>query len=252
MTIRLNCDIGESFGPWTMGDDQLLMPYVDMANIACGFHASDPLVMQRTVALAVEHEVKIGAHPGYPDLQGFGRRSMNCSADEIYAMVQYQVGALQAIAKAQGARVEYVKPHGAMYNDMTADERLFDAVLRAIADLGEGMRLVVLATEDNQQNREQARQHGVSLWFEGFADRAYDDNGRLRSRNRADAVYQYNQKILDQVEAFAKKRPISSINGEPLDITIDTLCVHGDNPKSVETVKAIRSLIDEINNESSE
>lgn len=245
--ISLNADIGESFGSWVMGDDKLLMPHIDWANIACGFHASDPLTMLNTVKLAKQHQVRIGAHPAYPDLVGFGRRHMACTPDEITAMVQYQVGALQAIAQGQNEQVSYVKPHGALYNDMLSDGATFDAVCEAIKSLQkprqEALPLMVMATTENHAWQARAETFGVSLIFEGFADRAYDDDGRLRSRRHDNAVYSANDEILEQARRFSSGKPIISVNGLPLDIKIDSLCVHGDNPSAISTIKKLRELL---------
>lgn len=245
--ITLNADIGESFGAWKMGADELIMPHIDWANIACGFHASDPLTMHQTVKLAVSHNVTVGAHPAYPDLVGFGRRHMACKPEEITAMVQYQVGALQAIASSEGVSVGYVKPHGALYNDMLSDGAKFDAVCHAVAGLsqvvGKAIPLMVMATPENHAWRTRAAQFDVELIFEGFADRAYDDTGRLRSRQYSDAVYQTDEEIIRQGQLFASGQRIMSVNQQPLDISIDSLCVHGDNPKAIATIEKLRAIL---------
>ncbi|MCH2454595.1 MAG: 5-oxoprolinase subunit PxpA [Idiomarina sp.] len=243
--VTLNADIGESFGAWKMGADELIMPHIDCANIACGFHASDPLTMMDTVRLAKEYGVTIGAHPAYPDLVGFGRRHMVCKPEEVTAMVQYQVGALQGICAGERAKVEYVKPHGALYNDMLNDGPLFDAVCQAIAALqgNDVLPLMVMATPENHAWKERAAQFGVTLWFEGFADRAYDDNGKLRSRKHDDAVHSETEAMLEQAQAFTEGKPITSVNGTPLSIQIDSLCVHGDNPRAIDTVKQLREIV---------
>ncbi|WP_404399413.1 5-oxoprolinase subunit PxpA [Idiomarina seosinensis] len=244
-TISLNADIGESFGAWVMGADELIMPHIDCANVACGFHAADPLTMSRTLQLAKEHKVSVGAHPSYPDLVGFGRRHMACSAEEVTAMVQYQVGALQALAAGRQMSVDYVKPHGALYNDMLSDGNTFDAICEAIKALqrDDQVPLMIMATPHNQAWRKRAEEHGVTLIFEGFADRAYDDNGHLRSRQYSDAVFQNDEQIIEQAQRFNNGEKIKSVNGELLDIQIDSLCVHGDNPQAISTIKHIRSLL---------
>ncbi|MDV6314929.1 5-oxoprolinase subunit PxpA [Idiomarina sp. HP20-50] len=245
--ITLNSDIGESFGAWTMGADDLIMPHIDCANVACGFHASDPLTMLKTVKLAKQHNVTIGAHPAYPDLVGFGRRHMALKADEVTALIQYQVGALQGICAGQKTTVSYVKPHGALYGDMLSDGQQFDAVCEAIAalqsDYDTSLPLMVMATPENDAWRSRAKKLDVELWFEGFADRSYDDNGQLRSRSCSDAVHDDNDAIYAQAEAFAKGRPIESVSGKSLQIEIDSLCVHGDNPKTIETVEKLRDIV---------
>lgn len=249
--ITLNSDIGESFGAWKMGADDLIMPHIDCANVACGFHASDPLTMLKTVKLAKQHNVTIGAHPAYPDLVGFGRRHMALKPDEVTALIQYQVGALQGICAGEETEVKYVKPHGALYNDMLSDGQQFDAVCQAIAalqdDRHEPLPLMVMATPENDAWRHRAQQFGVELWFEGFADRAYDDNGQLRSRSNPDAVHGDVEAMYAQAEAFATGRAIESVSGKSLQIEIDSLCVHGDNPRAIETVEKLRSIVREAN-----
>ncbi|HYQ51819.1 MAG TPA: 5-oxoprolinase subunit PxpA, partial [Pseudomonas sp.] len=175
--LLLNCDMGESFGSWHMGLDAEVMPYIDCANIACGYHAGDPSTMRRTVALALQHGVTIGAHPAYPDLVGFGRRSMACSSEEIRDLLHYQIGALDGICKVLGGRVAYVKPHGALYNDMMADPLKLRAVLEAVAAYGSNLPLMLMATADDSAAQALGDEIGVPLWFEAFADRAYTASG---------------------------------------------------------------------------
>jgi 5-oxoprolinase (ATP-hydrolysing) subunit A len=183
--ILLNCDMGEGFGAWRMGDDALAMPLIDQANLACGFHAGDPLIMARSVALAVEHGVRIGAHPSYPDLQGFGRRHLQCSPEEVHALVLYQIGALDAFCRAAGGQLAYVKPHGALYNDLVRDDALLAAVLDACASYRKGLPLMVLALADNQRELCLADEADVPLMFEAFADRAYLADGSWRRAGSA-------------------------------------------------------------------
>ncbi|WP_447956552.1 5-oxoprolinase subunit PxpA [Vreelandella sp. EE7] len=240
----LNCDMGESFGNWTLGLDAEVMPYVDCANIACGYHASDPHVMRRTVALAAQHGVRIGAHPGYPDLMGFGRRSLACSAAEVEDMMLYQAGALAGICRAEGAELTYIKPHGAMYNDMAANLELLEGAMRAVRGFDANLPLMVMATADSAPHRELAAQMGVTLWFETFADRAYDANGHLVSRRLPGAVHQEQASIVAQAKALARGEPLTALDGTPFQLPCDTLCVHGDNPESVAAVRAIREAFD--------
>ncbi|MCY1272560.1 hypothetical protein D9M68_225000 [compost metagenome] len=242
--ILLNCDMGESFGAWRMGDDHLAMPLVDQANLACGFHAADPLTMQRTVALAVQHGVSIGAHPSYPDLAGFGRRHMSCSAEEVEALVLYQLGALDAFCRAAGTQLAYVKPHGALYNDLVRDDALFDAVLRACASFRRGLPLMALALADNRRERRLAESVGVPLLFEAFADRAYLADGQLAPRRLAGAVHHDAARILDQALAIARGEPFADLDGQPLRLKADSLCVHGDNPESLAVLRRLRAMLD--------
>ncbi|OEY65647.1 5-oxoprolinase subunit PxpA [Marinobacter sp. X15-166B] len=244
--MRLNCDIGESFGAWTMGLDAEVMPLIDQANIACGFHAGDPVVMQNTVRLALAHGVTLGAHPAYPDLQGFGRRSMACRPEEIEALVLYQVGALQHIAAAEGGTLAYVKPHGALYNDMMRDPAVLSAILTALERSPLPLALMAMSTANNDNLRQQCAQHGVPVLLEAFADRAYDRTGFIVSRNTPGAVYEDAGAIVQQAKAFAAGQPIQSLCGQPLQLEVDTLCVHGDNPGSVQAVKAIRAALEEL------
>lgn len=249
-TLLLNADMGESFGPWVMGLDHEVMPHVDLANIACGFHASDPDVMRRTVRMAKDHEVGIGAHPAYPDLVGFGRRSMACSASEIENLVLYQIGALDGLCRAEGTRVRYVKPHGALYNDMARNPDIFAAVARAVKAFEPTLPLMTLATRDTATMREQAERHGITLWFEAFADRAYDGEGRLVARSKPGAVHHDPELIIDQARRIATGQPLTTSDGSELVLQADTLCVHGDNEESIAAVRRIREMLSALDNAS--
>ncbi|SIS23195.1 UPF0271 protein [Aquipseudomonas alcaligenes] len=244
--ILLNCDMGESFGAWRMGDDEHAMPLIDQANLACGFHAGDPLIMQRSVTLAVQHGVSIGAHPSYPDLQGFGRRHLSCSAEEVSALVLYQLGALDAFCRAAGTQLAYVKPHGALYNDLVRDDALLIAVLSACARYREGLPLMVLARADNDRERRLAKAVGVPLLFEAFADRAYLADGQLAPRRLAGAVHHEPQRILDQALAIAAGEPFADLDGKPLRLQADSLCVHGDNAESLAVLRRLRAQLDAL------
>lgn len=242
-SLLLNCDIGESFGAWKMGLDADVMPYIDCANIACGFHASDPQIMLKTVRLAVAHEVRIGAHPAYPDLVGFGRRSMACTPDEVEAMMLYQIGALDGICRAEGTRVKYVKPHGALYQDMMRQPGTLRAVLRAVARYDASLPVMVMSTADNGQAQALAAEAGITLWFETFADRAYDAKGFLVSRSIEGAVHHDSDVIVSQAVTFAQGEPLTANDGSALKLASDTLCVHGDNAGSIAAVKRIREAL---------
>ncbi|PSU35031.1 5-oxoprolinase subunit PxpA [Photobacterium lutimaris] len=240
--MKLNCDMGESYGSWTMGKDSDVMPYVDMANIACGFHASDPDHMAKTIQLAVEDNVEIGAHPGYDDKSGFGRRSIPHSAEAITRLVAYQIGALEALCQLSGGEVSYVKPHGALYNDMMAQPRIFEAILSAVSDLNQhrssALKLMILAQRDNQHYTELAAQMGVELLFEGFADRAYSSNGLLVPRTQVGSVYHDSHRIRQQVAELANGK-VTTIDGQTLALHVDTVCVHGDNEESIAIVRQL-------------
>jgi len=240
--MKLNCDLGESFGSWNMGLDKQVMPHIDQANIACGFHAGDPLVMQKTLALAKEHNVSVGAHPGYPDLVGFGRRSMNCSTDEIIALMHYQIAAIDGVAKSLGLEVEYVKPHGALYNDMMTKDNVREAILIALSNYHRPLKLMLQATPYIEQHKEQAKSFGIELLSEAFADRCYDDDGRLLSRTKTGAVHN-KEKMLTQVKQLKELGSVTTINGKVLSLSADSLCVHGDNVEGVQAIEAIREII---------
>ncbi|HLA32902.1 MAG TPA: 5-oxoprolinase subunit PxpA [Pseudomonas sp.] len=245
-TILLNCDMGESFGVWSMGDDAHAMPLIDQANLACGFHAADPLTMRRTVELAVQHGVSIGAHPAYPDLVGFGRRHMACSAEEVTALVLYQLGALDAFCRAAGTQLAYVKPHGALYNDLVRDDALLGAVLEACSLYRKGLPLMVLALADNSRELQLADEADVPLMFEAFADRAYQSDGQLVPRRLSGAVHQDSQRILDQALAIAQGEPFADIDSKPLQLRADSLCVHGDNADALAVLRRLRARLDSL------
>jgi UPF0271 protein len=234
--ILLNADLGESFGRYKLGMDEEVMPYIDMVNIACGFHAGDPVVMDKTVMLAKKHNVKIGAHPGYPDLMGFGRRSMKLTAKEVENYIIYQVGALRAFAAKHGVDVKYIKPHGALYNDMR-DEEVLRGVLEAARVLG--LDLVALSGLDIENV---AKEYGVKVIYEVFADRNYDDNGFLLPRSMKNAVITDENEILKRILMF-KEGYVLSVNSKVLKLKADTVCVHGDNEKAVELVKKIKEIL---------
>ena len=240
--LLLNSDLGESYGSWKMGRDEDVMPHIDQANIACGFHGGDPLVMKKTLALAKVNNVMVGAHPAYPDLAGFGRRSMNCSADEITAMVAYQVAAIDGMAKNQGLDLAYVKPHGALYNDMMARQSVRAAIMQAIAEYHRPLRLTLQATAERENHRREAGAFGIELWFEAFADRCYDDDGKLLARSKPGAVHS-REKMLAQVEQICRQGTVTSVSGNTLKLAPDTICVHGDNEAGIAAIMEIRKII---------
>lgn len=245
-SLLLNCDIGESFGPWQMGMNAEVMPYIDCANIACGFHASDPSTMRKTVALAVSHDVRIGAHPAYQDLVGFGRRSMDCSAQEVEDLLLYQIGALEALCRSQGTRVSYVKPHGALYQDMMRKPDILRAVMRAVASYDKSLPVMLMTTRDNRQAQAIGDEFGISLWFEAFADRAYDAAGFLLARSQPGAVHHDSEVIVNQAVTLAKGETLIASDGSALPLQAHTLCVHGDNAGSVAAVRRIRQAFDAL------
>jgi len=240
--LLLNCDLGEWSGAIATSPDLAVMPYIDQANIACGMHAGSPLTMARTLALAKRHGVAAGAHPGYRDATNFGRLSIPHSHEELVALIQYQVLALAGMATACGLTVDYVKPHGALYNDMMASTEIRHGVMAAIAALPAAKRLMLLATADAGQHMEEALSHGIELIFETYADRCYGDNGQLLPRSLPGAIHR-REKMLEQVRQLRDDRSVTSSGGKIIPIRADTLCVHGDNPRGVADIAAIRALI---------
>ncbi len=239
--LLINCDLGESFGPWQMGCDENIMSFIDCANIACGFHAGDPTVMRKTLLLAKRHKVEIGAHVGYPDLQGFGRRSMNIRGQELIDCIHYQMGALDGIARSHGLRPTYLKPHGALYNDMVADRDLTETVIKAAATWFRGADLVVMATANDKKTVQMGIEYGVGLRFEAFADRGYTSSGTLRPRNKPRALLSAEE-ALEQAMAISTQQ-LRSQSGKRLNLVPDTLCVHGDTPDAVAIARAIREAL---------
>ncbi|MEH6569348.1 MAG: 5-oxoprolinase subunit PxpA [Halioglobus sp.] len=241
--MLLNCDLGESYGSWSMGMDEQVMPHIDQANIACGFHGGDPLTIHKTLQLAATHGVSVGAHPAYPDLVGFGRRSMNLSAQEIIATVLYQVSALDGMAASTGSKLAYVKPHGALYNDMMAKSAVRQAIMEAIANYHRPLILMLQATGDFETHRAEAAALGLAVTFEAFADRCYDDDGKLLARSKAGAVHN-REAMLAQVSQLTTDGTVTSLSGNILQLNAETLCVHGDNIEGVKAIQAIRALVD--------
>jgi len=240
--IDLNSDIGESFGAWTMGDDAGVLAHVTSANIACGFHAGDPETMRRTVALAVQHGVAIGAHVSLPDLQGFGRREMRVGADETYAMTLYQIGALAAFAQAAGARVRHVKPHGALYNMAARDAALADAIAHAVRDFDAQLILVGLANSESTRAGERA---GIRVAHEAFADRRYQADGTLAPRREADAVIEDVDAAVAQALAIATRGEVIARDGKTVALSADTICVHGDRPNAAAFARQLRAALEQ-------
>lgn len=239
--IKLNCDMGEGFGAWSMGADETIMPFIDMTNIACGFHAGDPQIMDRTVALAVEHNVMIGAHPGYPDLLGFGRKPISFSENEITNIVLYQVGALQGVCSRHRAEVNYIKPHGALYNVMMLDLNVFAAIVKAASTLK--LPLMIMATPDNHKHIELAQSLGVSLLLEAFCDRAYTSEGHLQSRQEEGAVHQSLELIIHQARQIIEQQTVNTTSGKELPLKADSLCIHGDNHLALASVKELKKIL---------
>lgn len=239
MNIDLNADIGEGFGIYKFGQDEALLGFVSSANIACGFHAGDPLQMARTVEFCLKNEVAVGAHPGYPDLAGFGRREMTLSFDELKSMIIYQVGALSAIAKALGCDIKHVKPHGALYNKAATDEQTARALIEAVLSL-EGPALVALA---GSQLVKMARGNGLTVYEEGFADRNYNLDGTLVSRSQSDAIIGDPVHAANRAVVMVKNKKVFTPDGLEVSLNVDTLCIHGDSSQALETAVMIRKAL---------
>ena len=242
--IDLNSDVGESFGNYKLGLDEDVIPLISSANIACGYHAGDPAVMRQTVALARAHGVGLGAHPGLPDLVGFGRRNMDVTLEEIRDFVTYQIGALQAVAALQGARLQHVKPHGALYNMAVKTPEIWGAVAEVMAKLDERLILFVLAGPDRQELQAIGRRRGIRIAFEFFADRAYNSDGTLVSRKLPGAVIHDNDVVAAKVVKLVKEGKVKTVDGSEIELQAETICVHGDNPKAVALVRQIRETLD--------
>lgn len=238
--IDLNSDLGESFGPWKMGDDPTMLGFVTSANIACGFHAGDPAGILSILREAVRRGVAVGAHVGYRDLVGFGRRSMEPSDAELTADTIYQIGALQGLAQAAGTRVTYVKPHGALYNTMARDSRQAGAIIAAIKAIDPSLVLMALA---GAPVVEQAREAGLAVVCEAFADRAYKPDGSLVSRTEAGAVLHDADLIAERMVQLAAEGRIRTIDGTEITIEAHSICVHGDTPAAVDIARGLRDAL---------
>jgi UPF0271 protein len=241
--IDLNSDVGESFGNYKLGLDEDVIPLISSANIACGFHAGDPAIMKRTIAIAKENGVAVGAHPGFPDLIGFGRRSLDASLVEIQDYVLYQIGALQGFASAQGIKLQHVKPHGALYNMAVQNNDIWDAVAQAIAAVDQQLILFVLAGSNRKKLEAIGARHGIRIAFEFFGDRAYNPDGSLVSRREPGAVIHDHQIVAEKVLKMVNEGRVVCKDGSEIDMTADTICVHGDNPAALALVKNIRESL---------
>nr|WP_300095980.1 5-oxoprolinase subunit PxpA [Sedimentibacter sp.] len=238
--VDLNSDIGESFGDYKLGMDEEVLKHISSANIACGYHAGDPLTMNKTVEMAVQENVALGAHPGFPDLMGFGRREMNITAEEAKCYVKYQIGALWAFARSKGVRLQHVKIHGAFYNMAAKDAQLSEAIAEAIYETDKDLILVGLA---NSEMIKAGKKANLKVANEVFADRAYNSDGTLVSRKKEGAVIHDKDEAIARVLRMVKEGKVTAITGEDIDIQADTICVHGDNPRAVEFVEKIRETL---------
>ncbi len=242
-TLDLNADVGESFGPYQMGDDGAMMRLISSANIACGGHAGDPGVMHRTVELALRHGVVVGAHPGYPDLQGFGRRPMRLTEQEIVDLILYQVGALEAIARSQGSRLRHIKPHGALYNQAETDLSVAEALVKAVQAYGLPLRLVGRAGSAMERAARAAR---IPFAAEAFADRRYRRDGSLAPRSQPGTVLTEPEAAAAQVRRLVQDGRVEADDGTSLALTFETLCVHGDTPGAPRLAARIRAELEAL------
>lgn len=240
-TIDLNSDLGESFGPWKMGNDEELMPSITSANIACGFHAGDPTVMRQTIALAKQHGVAIGAHPGFPDLPGFGRREMHLSPREVEDAVLYQLAAIAGVAAADSVRLQHVKAHGALYNMAARDATLARAIARAVAAFDRSLILFGLPNSPLLLEGEKA---GLQVAAEIFADRTYEPDGSLTSRRIPGSVIHDPAQVVQRAVEMVTTERVTTTSGHAIDLRADTLCLHGDTPGAAELARAMRTALE--------
>ena len=238
--VDLNADLGESFGAYTIGMDGEVLRYITSANVACGFHAGDPVVMQKTVSLAAANGVAVGAHPGYPDLMGFGRRNMNITPEEAEAYIKYQIGALSAFASANGIKLQHVKPHGAFYNMAAVNDKLAEAICKGIYEVNGDLILLGLAGSAHIRAAEKI---GLRCASEVFADRGYTDEGTLVPRSMPGAMIKDKDEAIARTVRMIKEGVVESVSGKLIPIKADSVCVHGDNPDAVGFVKNIREKL---------
>ncbi len=242
--IDLNCDMGESFGAYKLGMDEKIIQYITSANIACGWHAGDPMVMDKTVKMAVEYGVGVGAHPGYPDLLGFGRRNMDCTPDEVHNYVVYQIGALQGYCKVYGTRLRHVKPHGALYLTAVVNEVVARAVAEAIVSMDSNLLYVALAGAKGAMMTRIGNDVGLKVIYEAFPDRAYTPEGNLLSRREPGAVIKEPGEVTERALRMVLEKRVIAVDGSSIPFEVDTLCVHGDTPTAVELTKSIREALE--------
>lgn len=242
MKTDINSDLGESFGAYKIGCDSEVIPLISSANIACGWHAGDSVVMAKTVKTAAEAGIAIGAHPGFPDLMGFGRRNMTVSPDELKTYIVYQVGALNAFCKAEDVKMQHVKPHGAMYNMAAKDEKLADAICRGIVEIDDSLILMGLSGSVMARS---AEKFGLRFASEVFADRAYEEDGSLVARSKPGSVITDENLAVARVVEMIKCGTVESVSGKKIKIQADSICVHGDNVHALEFVKKIRKTLTE-------
>ncbi len=240
LSIDLNCDMGESFGAWTMGNDAALMDYVSSVNIACGFHAGDATVIRQTIETAIEKGVAIGAHPSFPDLQGSGRREIKMSASEVFDIVLYQIAAVKGICEASGGKLHHVKPHGALYNQAAKDANLAEAIARAVKAIDKNLIFYGLS---NSFLISAAEKLGLKTASEVFADRTYQPDGSLTPRSQSDALIKNYEQAVSQVLQMISEKKVTAVSGETVAIQAETVCIHGDGEHALEFAKTINAAL---------
>lgn len=241
-SIDLNCDMGESFGAWRMGDDAALMDFVSSINVACGFHAGDATTIRETVQTAIEKGIAVGAHPSYPDLQGFGRRAMSFSAQEIFDIVLYQVAAIKGICEAFGAKLHHVKPHGALYNSAARDEKIAHAIAEAVKRIDDNLIFYGLS---GSRLISEAEKLGLKTASEVFADRTYQPDGNLTPRNQPNALIDSIEKSAAQVLQMIETQTVTTVENETIPIKAETICIHGDGANALDFAKEIHRRLRE-------
>ena len=243
-TIDLNCDLGEGFGNYIAGPDVSLLKHISSCSIACGYHAGDPLIIQSTIKEALKRNIGIGAHPSYPDRQGFGRRSMRLNAKEHFAFVLYQVSAIKGMVESQGGQLKHVKPHGALYNDAALDENITRNIYEAIASIDEGLCVYGLS---NTAHEHVAKKLGISFISEAFADRKYHSDGTLVARFNSAAILENTDEVIQQVMSLIYHQEVVSIEGQKINIAAKTICFHGDHPQTLLILKEVHKTLLEAN-----
>lgn len=241
LAVDLNSDVGESFGPYKMGNDEELFPFITSANIACGFHAGDPGTIRKTLELAAKHKVAVGAHPGYPDRLHFGRVALPYSPEEVVDLVLYQIGAVQIMAESAGLKLQHVKLHGALYHVAAEDRRLAEALLDAIVRLHQPM--IVVGPPDSILQKE-SEDRGLDYAAEGFADRGYTEEGKLVLRGRPRSILTDPQEAAEQALQMVKERKINSVSGKKIEVRVQTICIHGDTPGASKIAHAVRERLE--------
>lgn len=244
MSIKINCDMGESFGIWSMGNDEKIMPHINLANLACGFHASDSHTINKAVSLASKNDVMIGAHPSYQDIINFGRKSIPHNKEEIINIVLYQLGALNSFCLKHNTEISYVKPHGALYNDMMKDIEIFEGVLSAIKIFNSNLKLMILSTPKNVYYSKFAEKFDIELLYEAFADRNYNIDGSLVSRTNDNAVIHDVEEVKNRIKILKENGYIKTVCGEKLYLDVNTICVHSDNEGALDFIKNIKEVLD--------